>query len=65
MLNKLILKFYIKGYNFIKNDNKGQSLVEYGLIIALIAIVAIALLTDIGKGITHTFEKIKGALPTS
>lgn len=64
MLNKLFLKLYIKGYSFIKNDNKGQSLVEYGLIIALIAVVAITVLTSLGTKITAAFTKILNALPS-
>jgi len=63
MLNKLLLKLYMKGYSFIKNDNKGQSLVEYGLIIALIAVAAIGILTSLGGGIKVTFQKIMDALP--
>lgn len=63
MLNKLFLKLYIKSYSFIKNDNKGQSLVEYGLIIALVAVVAIAILTQLSGGINATFKKITDALP--
>lgn len=65
MLNELLLKFYIKGYYFIKKDNKGQSLVEYGLIIALIAVVAIVVLTPLGTRIKATFQKIIDALPTT
>lgn len=64
MLNKIILKLYIKGYSFIKNDNKGQSLVEYGLIIGLIAVAAIVVLTPLGQKIGATFQKILTALPS-
>lgn len=63
MINKLFFKFYNKACLFIKDDNKGQSLVEYGLIIALIAVVAVAILTQLGGGITKTFQKIMDALP--
>lgn len=65
MLNNYIIKIYTKGYCFLKRNNKGQSLVEYGLIIALIAMVAIAVLTSLGSGIKETFQKILDALPTS
>ena len=63
MVNKIISRLYIKAFSIIKNDNKGQSLVEYGLIIALIAVVAIGILTQLGGGITATFKKIMDALP--
>lgn len=64
MLNSLITKIYVKGIKFIKNDNKGQSLVEYGLIIALIAVAAIVVLKALGVGIQGTFKKILEALPS-
>ena len=63
MLNKIILKLYIKGYSFVKNDNKGQSMVEYGLIIALIAVAAIVILGQLNGGLTRTFQRIISALP--
>lgn len=62
MLNSIIIKIYGKCINFIKN-NKGQSLVEYGLIIALIAVAAIVVLKALGVGIQGTFNKILDALP--
>ena len=40
----------------------GQSLVEYALIIALVAIVLVAGLTALGTGITATFASIVGSL---
>ena len=40
----------------------GQSLVEYALIIALVAIVLVAGLTALGTGITGTLTSITGSL---
>lgn len=43
-------------------DESGATLVEYGLIAALISIVVIAALTNVGGKIKTTFEKIDTAL---
>lgn len=40
----------------------GQALVEYTLILALIAIVALAALTQLGTGITDTLNQLAGDL---
>ena len=39
-------------------SKKGQGMVEYGLIIGLIAIVVIVALTALGGGLNGIFEKI-------
>jgi pilus assembly protein Flp/PilA len=41
----------------------GQALVEYGVIIALIAIVVLVVLTAIGGRLNGVFEDIRDALP--
>jgi pilus assembly protein Flp/PilA len=41
---------------------EGQGLVEYGLIIALIAVVCIGALTVLGGGIGDTLDEINNAL---
>lgn len=40
------------------NDEEGQGMAEYGLILALIAVVVIVALTSIGTGLKAKFETI-------
>jgi pilus assembly protein Flp/PilA len=44
------------------NDESGQGLVEYALILALISIVAIVVMGTLGGKITAIFTKADGAL---
>ncbi len=44
------------------NKNTGQALVEYALILALISIVSIAILTDLGERVRNNFTTIHGAM---
>jgi len=46
----------------MKNNRKGQGMVEYGLIIGLIAIVVIIALTTLGGGLEGIFNDINDAL---
>jgi len=41
---------------------KGQGLVEYAIIIALIAIVVITVMTTLGKKVNNTFKSIGNSL---
>jgi pilus assembly protein Flp/PilA len=43
-------------------DEEGQTLIEYGLIVALISIVAIAALGLIGTNVTDVFNSVAGDL---
>lgn len=45
-----------------KSSKKGQTLVEYGLILALVAVVLIAALTLMKNSISNTFSKVTSAL---
>ena len=47
---------------FFKDEN-GQGLVEYGLIIALIAIAAIAVMGPLGDKIKGVFSSVASTLP--
>ncbi len=44
-------------------EEEGQTLVEYGLLVALIALVVITALTVLGKKVANTFNRINNTLP--
>lgn len=44
-------------------EESGQSMVEYGLILALVAVVVIVVLTTMGGKLTALFGKINTTLP--
>jgi len=46
----------------LRNREEGQALVEYALILALISVVAIAVLTDIGTNVTNKLGDVRDAL---
>ena len=46
-------------------DESGQGLVEYALIIALIAVAAIAAITLLGGRIATMFNNVAGQLPAN
>ena len=60
MLNH-ITALYVKMTEALKNE-KGQTLVEYALILVLIAIVVIAMVTGIGKSSNTVYSKVNSAL---
>ena len=54
MMNKLT--------NWLTNEESGQGMVEYGLIVALISIAAIAVIVLLGPKLTGIFTKVSSAL---
>ena len=46
----------------LKNDERGQGMAEYGLIVALIAVVVIVALTTMGQRILQRFNDVNDAL---
>lgn len=53
----------MSNFKKILNDEDGQGMVEYGLILGLIAIAAIGALLLLGPKITKIFTTAKDAIP--
>lgn len=51
-----------KLWNKFLSEESGQGMVEYGLIIALIAVVLILVLTQMSKSLENIFTKVKDQL---
>ena len=47
---------------FRRNDEKGQTLVEYGLLLALIAIIVIVALIFLGPIVSRLFQNVGTSL---
>lgn len=43
-------------------EETGQGMAEYGLILALVAVVVVAALTTLGTGISDKLEEVNGKL---
>ncbi len=56
-ISETVLKLFVQ-----YKDEEGQALAEYGLILGLIAVVAIAALTLLGGAITGKLNSINTAL---
>ncbi|NLA59460.1 MAG: Flp family type IVb pilin [Firmicutes bacterium] len=56
-------RFYLKTRLF--KDEKGQGMVEYGLILALVAVGAIALLRGMGLSLGNILGEVGGALDSA
>ncbi len=51
-------------WNYFISEESGQGMVEYGLIIALIAVVLIVVLGELGGGLNRIFGKVRDQLNT-
>lgn len=57
----MLLKYWIKIQTML-NSEEGQGMLEYALIIALIAIVVVVAITPLGNKIALTFNNITAKL---
>jgi pilus assembly protein Flp/PilA len=49
-------------WNYFISEESGQGMVEYGLIIALIAVALIVVLGNLGKGLDGIFTRVNKEL---
>jgi pilus assembly protein Flp/PilA len=60
-LSDFFLALYVKAVSAVRSE-KGQTLVEYALILVLIALVVILALTTVGEKVNNTFSNIASEL---
>jgi len=58
------MKFITRICEFVRND-EGQDLLEYALLVALIAIVCVVAITETGSQVNTVFETIRDKLITA
>lgn len=60
-MNTMLIKLYLKLQN-LKNNEEGQDLVEYALVVALIAFGATAGMRGLASGINLAFSDVSSDL---
>lgn len=60
-MNNMFLKAYMK-FQDLKSGEEGQDLVEYALLVALIALAAITGVGYVATAVTTVFSKISASL---
>jgi pilus assembly protein Flp/PilA len=62
MLSGLYLRLHASVAPRLEQGEEGQGMVEYALILVLIAIVVIVILSVLGKQVNNTFSNISNGL---
>ena len=60
-MDLFVLKTWIQA-KFNMGDERGASMVEYGLLLALIAVIAIVAVKALGTGVSSKFNDVKNSL---
>ena len=60
-----MLALYTKILDWMKDEEKGASMVEYALLVVLIAIIALVAVALAGDTISETFSNIANSLSTA
>jgi pilus assembly protein Flp/PilA len=60
-MNHLFLKLHVK-FQSLKNGEEGQDLVEYGLLVSLIALSLISGISPIARAVNNVFSNVSSSL---
>jgi pilus assembly protein Flp/PilA len=60
-MNTLLLRLLLK-FQELRNREEGQDMVEYALVVALIALAAVASMQHVGTALTNRFNSISSAV---
>ena len=60
-MNRLFLKLYVNLQNLAKNE-RGQDLVEYALLIALISLAVITSVKGVATAVNNVFSNVSSSL---
>jgi pilus assembly protein Flp/PilA len=60
-VNKLLLNLYVRFQKFV-NREEGQDLVEYALLVALIALAAVSGTKEVASAVNTAFSKVSNTL---
>ena len=61
----MLMKLYVKAQNLLTRKEEGATMVEYGLMVALIAVVCIAAVTFLGTRISAMFSSVGTSINTA
>ena len=60
-MSNTLMNLYVK-FQGLKNGEQGQDLVEYALLVALIALVCVAGVSNVASAVNGVFSKISSSL---
>ena len=60
-----LAKLQTVSFNAMNKDDRGATAVEYGLLVALIAVAIIVAVTTLGGTLSGLFDSITGHLPAA
>ena len=60
-MSKTLMNLYVK-FQGLKNGEEGQDLVEYALLVALIALVCVTSINGVATAVNNVFGAISGSM---